>query len=308
MPEVVLLVVLFFILLFSLFVPSLIELFLKRDAKPIPIDSERKKEPDYFGKSFINLLTTALKDLKIQEVEKLNPVYLKLKLNKEEWIGFLNDEKLAEDTMDIPVVFTKDTVFLKNHTFKKELAVFGNAVFKNTCFARSLYVKEDCVIEAPVRIVRWVHIEKNLLINSNADLGVSVYAHEIKIRGRTTFKRAYAKKIDTSDNSLIDKKNIKRVMNLQGNLGIAGNISIGGKEGPVFVDGDIFCDSDVQIEGNVWIKGNVFSQKSITFKKGVVVGEEGKVKSVVARDKILIEGPFKIYGYIHSEKQIEVNP
>ncbi|MFZ8784634.1 hypothetical protein [Thermocrinis sp.] len=307
MPEVILLVALFSILLFLPFIPSIIELFLKRDAKPISIDLERKKEPDYFGKSFINLLATALKDLKIQEVEKLNPVYLKLKLNKEDWVGFLNDEKLSENTMDTPVIFTKDTVFLQNHTFKRELVVFGNAVFKNKCLARSLYVKGDCVIEAPVRIARWVHVEGTLIINSNADLGVSVYAREIKIRGWATFKRAYAQKIDTLDEPLIDKKNAERAINLQGNFSITSNISIGGKDRPIFVDENIFCDGDVRIEGDVWIKGNVFSQKSITLKNGVVVGEEGKVKSVVARGEILIKGSFRIYGYLHSEKRVEVS-
>jgi cytoskeletal protein CcmA (bactofilin family) len=309
MPEVILLVVLFSIFLFLPFVPSIIELFLKRDAEPIPINPEHKKEPDYFGKSFINLLATALKDLKIQEVEKSNPVYLKLKLNREEWVGFLNDEKLAESTMDTPVIFTKDTVFLQNHTFKRELVVFGNAVFKNTCVARSLYVKGDCFIEAPVSIARWAYVEGTLITRSNADLGVSVYAREMKIRGWTTFKRAYAQKIDTSDEPLIDKKNnTERVINLKGNFGITGNITIGGKERPVFVDGDIFCDGAAQIEGDVWIKGNVFSQESITLKNGVVVGIEGKVKSVVARGEILIKGPFRIYGYIHSEKRVEANP
>jgi len=308
MPEVILLVALFSILLFLPFIPSIIELFLKRDAKPISIDLERKKEPDYFGKSFINLLATALKDLKIQEVEKLNPVYLKLKLNKEDWVGFLNDEKLSENTMDTPVIFTKDTVFLQNHTFKRELVVFGNAVFKNKCLARSLYVKGDCVIEAPVRIARWVHVEGTLIINSNADLGVSVYAREIKIRGWATFKRAYAQKIDTLDKPLIDRKNNKeQVINLPGDLGTTDNITICGEKGPIFVNGNIFCDGDVEIEGDVWIKGDVFSQKSITLKDGVVVGEEGKVKSVVARDEILIEGPFRIYGYLHSEKRVEVS-
>jgi cytoskeletal protein CcmA (bactofilin family) len=309
MPEVILLVILFSTLLFLPFVPSIMELFLKRDVKPISIHLERKKEPDYFGKSFINLLATALKELKIQEVEKLNPVYLKLKLNREEWVGFLNNEKLAENTIDTPVVFTKDTTFLQNHIFKRELVVFGNAVFKNTCIARSLYVKEDCFIEAPVRIARWVHVEGTLITRSNADLGVSVYAREMKIRGWTTFKRAYAKKIDTSDEPLIDKENnTRRVINSKGNFGITGSITIGGKDRPVFVDGDIFCDGDVQIEGDVWIKGNVFSQKSITLKNGVVIGIEGKVKSVVARGEILIEGPFRIYGYLHSEKRVEVSP
>jgi cytoskeletal protein CcmA (bactofilin family) len=308
MNEVILIVGLFSIFLFLPFVLSFIELFLKRDAKPMPIDLNRKKESDYFGKSFINLLATALKDLKIQEVEKPNPVYLKLKLNREEWVGFLNDEKLSENTMDISVIFTKDTVFLQNHTFKRELVVFGNAVFKNTCLAKSLYVKGDCVIEAPVCIARWVHVERTLIIKSNADLGVSVYAHEVRIRGRTTFKRLYAQKIDISDEPLVDKRNMKDIIIVQENIGTPHSVTISGKERPIFIDKDVFCEGYVQIEGDVWIKGDVFSQKSITLKNGVVVGEEGKIKSLVARGEILIEGPFRIYGYIHSEKQVEISP
>ncbi|WP_299197073.1 polymer-forming cytoskeletal protein [Thermocrinis sp.] len=306
MHEVILIAGLFSIFLFLPFALSFIELFLKRDAKPIPIDLEYKKDPDYFTKRFVNLLNDALKNLNIQELKEPTPI--KLELNKEEWIVFPGDRILTEKTIDTPIVLTKDTVFLQKHVFKKELAVLGNAVFAEKCLARALYVKGDCVIEAPVRIARWVHVEGTLIVNSNADLGVSVYAHEIKIRGWATFKRAYAQKIDTLDEPLIDKKNNKeRVINLQGNFGITGNITIGGEKGPIFVNGNIFCDGDVEIEGDVWIKGDVFSQKSITLKNGVVVGEEGKVKSVVARGEILIEGPFRIYGYLHSEKGVEVS-
>jgi predicted acyltransferase (DUF342 family) len=197
---------------------------------------------------------------------------------------------------------------LQKHVFKRELAVLGNAVFADKCIARALYVKGDCVIEAPVRIARWVHVEGTLIVNSNADLGVSVYAREIKIRGWATFKRAYAQKIDTLDEPLIEKNNKERVINLQGNFGITGNITIGGEKGPIFISGNIFCDDNVEIEGDVWIKGDVFSQKNITLKDGVVIGIEGKVKSVVARGEILIKGPFRIYGYLHSEKGIEVSP
>ena len=306
MHEVILIAGLFSMFLFLPFVLSFIELFLKRDAEPIPIDLEYKKDPDYFTKRFINLLNDALKKLNIQEVKEPTPI--KLELNKEDWIVFPGDRILTEKTINTPIVLTKDTVFLQKHVFKRELAVLGNAVFADKCIARALYVKGDCVIEAPVHIARWVHVEGTLIVNSNADLGVSVYAREIKIRGCATFKRAYAQKIDTLDEPLIDKKNVERAINLQGNFSITSNISIGGKDRPVFVDENIFCDGDVQIEGDVWIKGNVFSQKSITLKNGVVVGEEGKVKSVVARGEILIKGPFRIYGYIHSEKRVEASP
>ncbi|MCI4458357.1 MAG: polymer-forming cytoskeletal protein [Thermocrinis sp.] len=281
MHEIVLIAGLFFVLLLLPLILPFAELFLKKDAKPIPIDIGRRKEPDYFGKSFINILTTALNDLKIQKVEKLNPVYLKLKLNREEWVGFLSDESLLGETVDDVIVFTKDAVFLQSHAFKRELVVFGNAVFKNACVIRSLYVRGDCIIDAPVSIARWVHVEGTLIVNSYANLGVNVYARKIKIKSRAFFKRAYAQEITTSD-KIVDTK--------------------------LVINGNIFRDDDIEIEGNVWIKGNVFSQGNVTIKNGIVVGEEGKVKSLIARDKVFIEGPFKIYGYIHSEKQVEIKP
>ncbi|MCI4458148.1 MAG: polymer-forming cytoskeletal protein [Thermocrinis sp.] len=279
MYEIVLITGLFLILLLLPFILPFAELFLKKDVKPIPIDIKRRKEPDYFGKSFINILTTALNDLRIQEVQKLNPVCLKLKLNREEWVVFLNNENLLEEVVDDVIVFTKDAVFLQNHIFRRELAVLGNAVFKNACVIRSLYVKGDCIIDAPIRIARWVHVEGTLIVNSHADLGVSVYARKIKIRNRTTFKRAFAQEITTSDKP-IDVR--------------------------LIINGNVFRDDDIEIEGNVWIKGNVFSQGIIVIENGVVIGEEGKVKSLVARDEIFIGGSFKIYGYIHSEKQVEI--
>jgi cytoskeletal protein CcmA (bactofilin family) len=296
MHEIVLIIGLFLMLVFLPLILPFAELFLKKDAKPIPIDIKRRKEPDYFGKSFMNILTTASNDLKIQEVEKLNPVCLNLKLSREEWVCFLNDESLLEKTVDMPIVFTKDVIFMQNHTFRRELAVLGNAVFKNACVIRSLYVKGDCVIDAPIRIARWVHVEGTLIVNSYADLGVSVYTREIKINSRATFKRAYAQKIETLNGRLINKKN--NDANLQENFG---------SKVPIIINGNIFRDDDIEIEGDVWIKGNVFSQKNVILKNGVVVGEEGKVKSVVARDKMLIKGPFRIYGYLHSEDGVEVS-
>ncbi len=310
MPKVLLLIIAFIFLLLLPFLPSILEIIFKRDKDPIPIDQHRTKEPDYFGKSFIKLLTKAFEDLNIQNISKLQLAYIQLKLKREEWVGVLNSEDLLETNVHTSIIFTQDAVFNHSHTFRRELVVFGNAVFLSECVLRSLYVKGDCFVEAPLSVVRWVHVEGNLIIKSKADLGVSVYALEVKIRDRTTFKRAYAKKIDTSDKPLLDKNPTQegRTININGSFSVKGSITIGDKEGPVVIDGDLFSDGDVQIEGNVWIKGNVFSQSSITLKNGVVIGIEGKVKSAVARGKIFIKGPVRIYGYLHSEKLVEVIP
>lgn len=308
MHEVTLLTTLFLILLVLPFIPSVLELLLKRDKEPIPIDIDHEEKPYYFGERFVNLLATSLKELGIQEIEKMSPVNLRLKLNREEWFNFVDDEKLVESVVDKPTVFTKPVTLLRNHTFKKELAVFGETVFLGSCVTRSLYVEGDCLVITPIRIVRWTHVEGTLIVEANADLGVSVYAYEMKINGRTTFKRGYARKIATENEPTLDKEVLPDTINLQGGLSVKGNVAIDGAKRMVVVDGDIFSKSDIEVEGRVWIKGNVFTQGSVTLKNGVVVGVEGKVKSVVARGEISIKGPFKVYGYIHSERIVEVEP
>lgn len=88
---------------------------------------------------------------------------------------------------------------------------------------------------------------------------------------------------------------IKRACVMEGNIRTYGNLIIGED---VNVSGNVFVEGDVDIgEGSV-IQGSLFSQGSALIRKGVRIGEQGKIKSVIVRKGITLCQDVKIYGYV----------
>ena len=72
------------------------------------------------------------------------------------------------------------------------------------------------------------------------------------------------------------------------------------------VCGNIFAEEDIYLGEGCRVLGNVFTQGSIFFEPNVAVGQNGKIKSVIARDKIVFDKCCVVYGYIESEDICEV--
>lgn len=304
MLDQTLFVILLFILLMLLpFGASILEVILKKDAKPIHIDLERTKEPDYFGKSFMRILKTALESLKIDHERTSSYFYAKVPLPKgEEWVGFLTPDLLLEEEVPTVSVFLSDTHLHVKRTFKKEVVVLGRLLITEECSMRSLYTQGDCTVKAPTRIVRWLHVEGNLGIDSPADLGQSAYVKgDAVINSSVKFKRLYARKVSTLAYKQRKTGFKEEPINISGTLRVKGSLNIDGTRKSVHIDGDLFSDGKIELQGNVHVKGSVFSQSDVVLKDGVRIGEEGKVKSVVAKGRVLIKGAFEAYGYLHAE-------
>ena len=65
--------------------------------------------------------------------------------------------------------------------------------------------------------------------------------------------------------------------------------------------GNLFADGDIFLDSNSTVLGNVFSQGNIYCERGVVIGREGRVSSVIARGQIVMERDCFVYGYISNE-------
>ena len=72
-------------------------------------------------------------------------------------------------------------------------------------------------------------------------------------------------------------------------------------EDNVSIKGDIFADGSIHIGKNCLIIGNLFSQDYIDLGTDSIVGEEGKVKSVIGKKAIILHSNVKIYGYVLTE-------
>lgn len=73
-------------------------------------------------------------------------------------------------------------------------------------------------------------------------------------------------------------------------------------EDNVVILGDVFCEGNLTV-GNGCVLGNVvFCQENITLGAGTEVGQAGKLKSLIARGKILLDKGVTIYGYVLTDE------
>lgn len=66
----------------------------------------------------------------------------------------------------------------------------------------------------------------------------------------------------------------------------------------VFIHGNVFAEGKIDIQSDVCITGDVFSQEDIYVGYNSVIGQRGKVKSVVAKSRIFLCEEVTIFGYI----------
>lgn len=67
------------------------------------------------------------------------------------------------------------------------------------------------------------------------------------------------------------------------------------------VCGNIFAEEDVHIGRDAVVLGNIFSQGNVYFEEGAMVGQRGKIISVIARRKIYFGGRAFVFGFVSCE-------
>lgn len=74
------------------------------------------------------------------------------------------------------------------------------------------------------------------------------------------------------------------------------------------VYGNLFAERDIYIGQNARVYGSIFTQGNLYTECGVTIGQLGKIKSVIAREKIIFEKNCCVYGYVSSEAGGECCP
>lgn len=109
------------------------------------------------------------------------------------------------------------------------------------------------------------------------------------------------------DFSVITKNNVKVTENIivQGDIRSHGVVNICDN---AVVCGNIFAEKNIILGRNAVVLGNVFSQEDILVEDQGVIGQAGRISSVIARGNISFTGQCYVYGYISSEKGGRTNP
>lgn len=291
----------FILLLIAPFSFALIEYYRKKDAQQLDINQNYSKDPAYFGNSFMKLLNKSLEHV-AERKEGLMEVEISSK-KKERLLFFSKGSIIGKDYGDYIVVIDGYSKIEEGDKFisRKEVISFGNLTIRIHTKVRALLVKGGLRVEKPLEITRWMHVEGDCYIMNNSDLGINCYCMGmLHIKARCSFKRIFAKGIivgmkrkeETLHN---DPVYIKGTLRSKEGL----NLKVYGRE--TIIEGNVISDGDIIVEGSVWIKGNIVSNNCVTLMRGCIVGEYGKIKSVVGKKGVKIISNAKIYGYIHTD-------
>lgn len=68
------------------------------------------------------------------------------------------------------------------------------------------------------------------------------------------------------------------------------------------VCGNVFAEGNVYVGKNAVILGNIFSQGDVIFEQDAMVGQRGKIVSVIARKKIVFQDRACVFGYVSCEE------
>lgn len=68
------------------------------------------------------------------------------------------------------------------------------------------------------------------------------------------------------------------------------------------VCGNIFAEEDVYIGANAVVLGNIFTQGSIFIEDNAMIGQRGKISSIIARENIRFEKQVYVFGYVSCER------
>jgi predicted acyltransferase (DUF342 family) len=313
------------------FVPGAIEIIRKKDATPLFINMGYQKDPRYFAMSFRRMVlhsigdrTEGLHDLTLSKLEKVRITE--------------NASSMDDTTLENVLYLRNDLGSVSNATFKKEVYARGNVHIGESNSMKALACDGDVHVGRGTHFSRWLDAEGDMKIDEECKLGISATCHgKLSISHKCSFMRLYGFPVATitstpakNDLDLVDwdnaalggvltERNIsdlphhsRKNCNIitDGALTIGEHCFIQGhvkSHGKIVVDpfvtvmGNLFAEGDIEIGAGSRIAGSVFSQSNIIIRQGVVIGIKNRIKSVVGKKGIHLEGGVQVYGYLSTD-------
>lgn len=314
------------------FIPAALEIRRKDDAAPLFINMNYCKDPRYFAVSFRKLMLKSIGDMP--------PGLHTVKLSKQETVQISNNARNISGTVTENILYSLNDIESENNvTFIKEVYARGNVFIGESNRLQALACDGDVHVQKGTRFLRWLDAEGNVKIDEDCQLGVSTTCvGELSIASRCNFTRLYGYPVVTANgsghtgdvaNSVVRDSAISRVVSTERDISdipphclkncniiaegplsigeqsvIRGHIKSHGKVvtgASVIVMGNLFAEGDIEIGPGSRIMGTVFSQGSITVRHGVTIGAGDRIKSIVGKKGISLEGGVRVYGYILTE-------
>lgn len=298
----------------------------KKEQATLVVRKNNSKDPRYFPRSFQKIIRDAWN---VRTSEEL------LILSRPE--PFAYAEELPANIMSVTslVICKNDFTTREMMNFDKEIYSEHDVVLEKRTQARAvkakvLRLKEQCTI------LRWCDGEDELYARRGCDLGISATSTGyLQLMESCTFHRLYAPQIDilahnenrpllavpapSPDMQFERKLALKDVRVIREHSVIEGNVitkypliieegvlilgHVKSKEGVLVkkgskIDGNLFANGTIILQDKVLLTGDAFSQQDIYVGPDCVIGQAGKIKSVVAKEAVFLCEDVTVYGYV----------
>lgn len=322
---------LFLIMIVYPFWPGYKEMKRGQDNDNLYIKKDYVKDPRYFGLSFRNLLEPFLGQIRELSAGQT----LEIDLSKKELIILGQADKPQAFVEDRITIFSEDIILPPKSTSSKEIYAFKKLEAGEMCELRAVAIDSDGYLHQGVKIIRWIDTKGCLVVESNCDLGISASSEtKLVLKGNNCiFKRLFAPSIeiggteefvkdyDSSElqkypeyndvdydiekirensvfiNNIVTHKKfvVHNSATIIGSVKAYKNMCL---EENVKIWGNVFCERDLVIGNCCRITGTVFVQGCLKVGNNVVLGEKGKIKSVIVRKNIVFGRGIVIHGFV----------
>lgn len=338
MQYIIVLTVVFVIMLLAPFVGAM-AYCRKRKGSILNIQQEKIKDARYFGKSFAELVEKNISSVEEEtiilskeeefvdgdeeislpeEVEKLiicqdksfySPKKVKV-YQKEIYSG--HNMAIVENEVKLRAAYAKEKMVLGEKTkierwvdAEQTLAVYDQCNLGMSASAgKRLSIGKDCRFRrlyAPeILIGQYPEQIKDAMEHRNPRIFKAANQLDIK------------RNIDCVDQDVADEQGVADITVLsRGNVKILEHIIVKGDvrshKGVRLCDdavvcGNIFAEADVHIGKNAVVLGNVFTQGDIYIEENAMIGQKGKISSIIARETITFEKNVSVFGYVSCER------
>ena len=313
------LAVLFLVLLALPFAVSLLSVQKSREVSLV-VKSDNVRDPRYFSNSFRALVEKGIdRENRTIQMSKLEP--------------FLYADEIAGSACNTIVVAENRFRPLGVTYFGKESYVESSADIPPNTRLRAIACLGKMEIGENCHVVRWADSEKQMTVQKGCTLGVNTSSAEsIRIAAGCTFRRLYAPEIIvglqttktvripvdpaiftqrlTNPEGIAPKDIVQKTIVTEHSLEIGeGAVVMGSVKSThhiyihpnARVNGNVIADGVIIIDEGAQVLGTVFSQDSILVGPDAEIGVKPKIKSLIARQTIVLCETAKVYGYVGCE-------
>lgn len=308
------------------------------------INQNYVKDARYFGSSFSKMVEEKLplaKNKKIElsqeeeyydekdilkktgEVEHLVLCNNSLKLNSK-LTGFTKEIYCGDDSIfDVPkltlrALYGKKRLIIGNETnierwvdSQECLVIYDHCnLGVSASSGDTMCVGYDCTFQRLFAPRMYLGQRPESITESKSDLNAAVYLMSANSERKHNIRYISKDRIDENgvcDYSILSRRNVtlNQGIILKGDIRSHKGVRICKN---AVVVGNIFSENRIIIEEGAVILGNILTQSSVTLGKGAVVGMNGQISSIIARNKVTLEGDNIVYGFISCERGGSIAP